>query len=383
MKKTHLYVASLLILAILSFLLLFQLINEKSSNPILGTIDFSNTYATVSTIYQRKTFFADGYCWVFYCNGTHFLYTTSSDGLNWRTPTVLMLLSSASAVSLWYNGEVHYALASGRIGEPVVYRKGEIMGNNIVWSDQQIAIQGTTTYEYYNGYCTVDSDGHPWVSCMCYDGENHFWTAQVARANSTNGEIWGSPMQLSNGSFFPLRTCILPLPEARIYAISVSEVKVEGRLWNGTEWQHVETITNQIPTQDYGYSAVTLNNEIHLALLQSMTNDILYYQRYANGSWSETLVEVGQGTISFPVLSADPPRNILYCTWIKDGALQLRKKESGNWVKVAEVNLALISPQALSCFYYVSDEKIGVALLEKISPTELVYRLRYYVFTNL
>jgi hypothetical protein len=381
MKKKRAYIAALLILTILSFLVFLQLINEKNPNQTLGVIDFSNTYATVSTIYQRKTFFANGYFWVFYCNGTHFLYTTSSDGLDWRKPTAIMTLSSASAMSMWYDGKVHYALAPGKIGDPVVYRKGEMMGNSIEWSNQQIAIQGIATYEYYNGYCTVDSNGDPWVSCICYDGENSSWSARIARANSTTGETWSSPMTLSNASFFPPRTCILPLPEAKIYAISITEVKIEGRLWNGTAWQKTETITNAIPVQDFGYSAVSLNNEIHLALLQNMTDNILYYQRYADGTWAETLIDVGQDAISFPVLSADPLRNILYCTWIEDGALQLRKRQNGNWNK--EVDLALTSPKALSCFYHVSDEKIGVALLEKTSPNELIYRLGYYVFKNL
>jgi hypothetical protein len=380
MKKNRLYIAILLIPAILIFLVVFQYMNEKSSNQVLGTIDVSDTYATISTIYQRKTFFANGNYWIFYCNGSRLLYATSLDGLNWNPPTVMSEGSSASAVSLWYDGNIHYALASGILGESVVYRKGTVIGNSVSWSDQKVAIQGIATCRYYNGFCIIDSEGRPWVSCICDDGISY--TSQVARSNSTNGELWSQPMNLSSSSL-PLRTTILPLPEARIFAIYVSEIKVEGRLWNGTAWQQVESITDQSPASDYGYSAVSLNDEVHLALLQNTTNNVLYYRRLTNGTWRETLIEAGQDTISFPVLSEDPSKNALYCIWIQDSGIQLRKRENESWIKVEIDNFALTSPTALSSFYEVNDGKIGLALLEKISQNYLAYRLRYYVLKNL
>ncbi len=379
MKRTHIYIAVALILIILSSLIFYWYING-STNTNLGTIGFSDTYATVSAIYQRKTFYANGSCWLFYCNGTHFLYTNSSNGLDWQTPTTIKPLSSASALSIWYNGKVHYALAPGTPGDPVVYREGEIVGSSVVWDNQKIAIQGVTPYEYYNGYCIVDSEGHPWVSCLSSDGT--YYNARVARANSSDGDLWSQPMELLNPSIYPPRTCILPLPEAKIYAICISEVKIEGKLWNGNAWQQTEAISDKVPASDFGYSAVSLNGEIHLAYLQNETNNILHCRRLTNGTWEETEIANAQDRTSFPVLSIDAPNGTLYCMWTKGDTIQLRKRENEQWETKALEKLALTSVKALSCFYSVTNRKLGIAILEWMSQDQL-YRLRYYMIRDL
>jgi hypothetical protein len=566
MKRTRLLVVAILVVAILSLLLFFQSISEKGQNEAISTIDFSDTYSAVSTIYQRKAFFANGTHWLFYCNGTHLLCTTSSNGFQWNTPTTIMRLSSASALSLWYDGKVHYALAPGREGEPVIYRTGNIVGNYISWSNEQIAVQNITSqtyflgtkessndfgtislqlgvssnktqllfdtpptgsyfvfvpdetvkdpygialptnctgtgwrtenpfdseiseglwkihiklsnpngaahsgkallkiwkirqdnlqqvnltnwiesenitfqsmgkdaiitvrkwlpetvfnneylfiefgwkviatsnsshinltftldettriispaYEYYNAYCTVDSDGHPWVAYQRYDG--YYWTAQATSAVSTEGNLWTSPAKLSDSSLLPLRTCVLPMTGARAYAIFVSELNVEGRLWNGAAWQQPEIITDQNPAHDYDYSAVSLGDEINMVLLQNATNNILQFRRFANGTWEKTILETNQGVMATPVLSIDPSKtDVMYCTWFQDRTLQLRKWENGTWKKDRSVNFNLTFPMALSCFYSTSDGNLGVAILDRIGPDER-YELGYYVLKDL
>lgn len=124
MKRKHLYVIVILIVSILFAAMLLELTRDKTRGQILSTIDFTETYSTISTIYQRKTFFADGYYWLFYCNGTHLLYVTSSNGSDWSAPTAMMRLTSASALSLWYDGKIHYALAPGSEGSPLSTKKG-------------------------------------------------------------------------------------------------------------------------------------------------------------------------------------------------------------------------------------------------------------------
>jgi len=359
---------------------LYVELTERTPVINLTTIDFSNTYSTVSAIYQRKTFYDNGTCWLFYCNGTALMYTTSSDGVSWRPSVLVSSLPSASAMSIWHeDGEVHYALASGVSGDPAICRKGKIVGNEIAWEEPQIAIQAGAGYEYYNGYCTIDGEGHPWVSCLSSYGEQ--WTVKVSEGNS-EGDLWNPPEELYDPSPFPQRTSILPLAGARIYALSVDEMKVEGRLWNGTAWEHVETITNQPPSQDFGYSAVSLNGEVHFVLLQNQTNDVLHYKRYTNGTWETTVIASAQGILSFPVLSADPLKNVLYCAWIKDNTIQLEKRENESWQKISIPNLALTSPRALSCFYTVTDGKLGLAILEWVEQKQL-FQLRYYVIKDI
>lgn len=562
MRRKYLYAMVILTVSILFAVIFLQIAHENPHGQTLSTIDFTETYSTISTIYQRQTFFADGAYWLFYCNGSHLLYTSSTNGLDWNTPTALMKLASASALSLWYDGKIHYALAPGTGGEPIIYQEGSTSDGHILWDNQRTAVQNVTgqtyflgtknpaadfgtlsqqpgagsnktqlvfnspaigscfvftpeetvknpygmtpptnctgkgwrtentldltvseglseisvrvsspteashsgkallkiwkigqddlqrvnltdwvqsgdttfqstnkdmnitfrswlpettfineylfiefgwqttippdhnqtslifvvdettkmtfpTYEYYNAYCTVDSEGYPWVAYQQYDGK--YWTALTARATSTEGSSWASPTKLSDPSLFPLRTSILSMSEGRMYVLFASELKVEGRLWNGTTWGQLERITDQSPAHDYGYSAVSLDNEIHLVLLQNATNSILHCRRLTNGTWEKTTVETNQASTATPVLSIDPARTgVIYCAWLQDSTLEFRKWENGIWKKGASVKLDLTSPAALSCFYYTTEGKLGIAILDRIGP-DTRYELRYYI----
>src|SRR3972149_759513 len=132
MKKKYYPIISITLVAVVlvSVLLFFQINTsgkiETSKN--LALIDYSTTYATVSTVYQRKTFQFNGTYWLFYGNGTGLFYTSSPDGSNWRAPITITDGPSASAMSVWNeNGIVHYANAAG--SSPIVYMRGEIIGN--------------------------------------------------------------------------------------------------------------------------------------------------------------------------------------------------------------------------------------------------------------
>ncbi|HLC00357.1 MAG TPA: hypothetical protein VJL33_03480 [Candidatus Bathyarchaeia archaeon] len=383
MKKNRLILLSVSIIAVVSILLVFQLTRENGSS--LFAIDYSTTYSTISTIYQRQTFFANGNYWLFYSNGTNLFHTSSPNGSDWRTPTFVTRGLSASAMSVWYeNGNVHYANAGGP-GSPVVYRKGRITENEIVWSKEQTVVQAVSTVENYNAYITVDSSGLPWISYMRSDSKatQNPWTVQVTTANSPNAESWSAPMQVSNVSFYPLRPSLYAMSNGRMYAIYMSEIGAEGRLWDGTSWQEPETITNRDLTRDPSYSAVSLNDEIHLALTENATNDVYYFNRLLNAKWEEKLVEPKQELISVPVLSTDPASKTLYLLWIQGSTLQVRKTENGKWEKAITPNLSLTSAVALSSFYYVSEGKLGVALIERIEPhTPEVYKLGYFVLSD-
>jgi len=389
LKKKRLYITlTLIIIIIVSAAVFFQLTIENNSNQIHGIVDFSNTYATVSTIYERKTFLANGTFWLFYSNGSNLFYTNSLDGLNWGKPTTISAGPSASAMSVWYDGKVHFAYASGVPGQPVIYKQGQIIGDTINWSNPQIVVKGEEAYEYYNGYVTVDSFGNPWVSDFRYDNTAYSasrnpYTIQFTRANSSSGDSWTVPMEVVNDSFSEIRPCIIPLAEGKMYAIFATADGIQGRLWSGSEWQQIEIVTNRTLVHNFGYSAVSLEGEVNLATLENSSNNVLHYRRLTNGTWEENVIATKQDPSSQPVLSVDSSKNVLYCLWFQGTSLQLRKWQAGNWQKVATENLVMTSPTALSCFYNVSDGKLGVALLEKISQQEEIYRIRYFVLPNL
>jgi hypothetical protein len=95
------------------------------------------------------------------------------------------------------------------------------------------------------------------------------------------------------------------------------------------------------------------------------------------------MIEAAQDELlSFPVLSIDASKNILYCAWIKGNTVQLEKRENESWQKVNFPDLGLTSPIALSCFYDISDGKLGIAILEWVDQKQL-YHLEYYLMNNL
>jgi hypothetical protein len=348
---------------------------------VQGTVDFSDTYSTIATLYQRKTFFASDNFWLFYGNGSNLFYTSSSDGSNWRASTAIASVSSSSAMSVWYDGAsaiVKCAIANGQL---VTILQGEISGEAISWSDNQTLVQGNPSNQYYNGYCTVGSDGNTWISYFSEDDSklastgSITYSVQVIRRNLGTEGHWN--LAQSN---IVLRPCILPLLDGKVFLVYSDSDMIRGRLWNGTDWQEPEIITNRHPVHDFGYSVVTLNDEVHLAFLENATNSVFHYRRTTDGLWRETLLEANQHSFSSPELSVDSSRKTVYCIWMQSDGLQMRKLENGVWKNLDKLSLSLVSPTSLSCFYQVDDGKLGIALLERdLSQSQELYRLRYVV----
>ena len=523
-------------------------------------IDESNTFATISTNFQRKTFFANGYFWLFYCNGSHILYSASPDGQVWSESTVVQEGISSSGLSVWYDGEVHYAYASAVPGDSLVYKKGNINANKIQWSPEQTAVPGvkattffftnqqengnlwllsgirtansdestsimsgkqasgnfflaqpgqevrtstgtslptnctgkgwrtqplsmlvsegtwqfslrlvnldqeghsgnicvriwksanadlsgaialtdwvesskitfssespeiekmmwvpvpnadfknefmfvelgwkvesagssdssgvkfqcsvasqimTTTYEYYNGFCVLDSNGYPWIGYYRNDG--YYWEPCVVQANSTDGTAWNSAVKLSEPSVVTRRTCILPLTSGKVYAIYSGIDEIMGRLWNGANWEAEEKIaaTNQV--QEYGFSAVSYEDRVYLALLENSTSNILFLTRSPSSGWQQQVMQANQDSGSFPILSIDKNQGNVYCFWLYGNTLHMKSYLNGSWEENNKTPFGATFkvPRGISCFYQVWDGKIGIAWIEK--PADL-FILKY------
>jgi hypothetical protein len=167
-----------------------------------------------------------------------------------------------------------------------------------------------------------------------------------------------------------------------MYVVYVSQNGVEGRLWTGTTWQSAEQVTNRHPVKDFAFSTVSLNGEVYLTFVENATNSVYCYRRLSGGQWNETLISAAQDSVA-AVLSADSSKNTVYCLWIDQSTLHVKKMENGAWSDMAIANPILTSPIALSTFYRVTDGKLGVALLETLSQNPPGYRLRYFVIPNL
>jgi len=288
-------------------------------------------------------------------------------------------------MSVWLkDGKVQFTTTGGS-NAPVTYRVGQIIGNEISWENEQNVVPPTPNIEYYNAYSTVDSEGRPWVSVI--RTENNFpnasWnTVQVSRADSSGTKLWSPLMQITDNAITEARPCLVSLPDAQMYVVYVSQNSVEGRLWTGTDWQAPERITARQPTYNFAYSTVSLNGEVHLTFVENSTNNVYHYVRLASGEWQETLVSAAHDSVA-SILSVDSSKNTLYCLWIDENTLHAKKMENAVWSDVTIQSPSLTSATALSSFYEVADGKLGVALLENLSPNPPIYRLRYFVIPNL
>lgn len=365
-----------------TFLVLFLLIFSNALTQISTTkriIGSTTTYAAITTNFQRKTFYADGYHWVFYCNGSHMLYTTSGDGLNWDIPVIINEGISSSGFSVWYRGDVYYVYCSGAPGTPVVYMRGSISNNRIDWEVVLNVVTGLSGYEHYNAYCTIDGEGYPWIAYLQYDGFNY--SSWIVKAKDFEGMSWNNPTKISD-SIHPLRISLMPLNDGKVYAIYTNSKEVSGRLWNGSFWMIEEIITKILPQQDYGYSAVSHNDTVHLALLESLSNDIFYFNfTYGSGWQGGQIIQESQSSISFPVLSIDETTKSLYVFWIYDDDVNVKIRTEGYWEDLsgsaAPFGKKFNSPKGISCFCKAYNGKIGVVTLEgQKSP----FILKYYFF---
>jgi cytochrome c biogenesis protein CcdA len=530
-------------------LLALLLLRTESPSNTVGT---ATTVAAITANYQRKVFYANSYHWIFYCNGSHILYSTSQDGSTWNTPTAIREGISSSGISVLYEGGtyVYYAYASAAPSSPVVYRKGQITSDTINWENEQTAVLGvsgatyfltndqrstniwamnttkttnesdtttsiitgnhitgtyflfqpgqetaiplgtslpthctskgwrtkdelnttipegtwsivtrltnraetahsgriclrlwkspepnisqataitnwieteeitfssttsetqktiftqipevklnnefifielgwkvetpasdentglklvcneesavtTVTYEYYNGYCSIDSNGYPWVAYFRNDG--YYWESCVAKANSTDGKTWSTPDRISEPALTPWRTSILPLNDAKMIAIYATTSEVKARLWNGT-WGTEENVAAIALAQDYGYSAISHDNEVHIVLLQNATYNIIYFRRSSETGWLSQVIQTNQSATSFPVLTVDKSTGNLYCFWANKKTLYMKKCVNNTWEDSNTFASASNSPRMISCSYQVWEKKIGVAWIEE------------------
>lgn len=373
MKRKKLLIIFFSILVLFSFVLLW-LFNKSGMPSIVGT---STTVATITTNFQRKSFYANGYHWIFYCNGSHILYTASSDGSNWKTPTVVRADISSSSMSVWYDGNVHYAYASHN--NPVIYRRGSIYGDRIEWEAERIAVPAVPGLTCTNGYTLIDSDGYPWVAYMQYD--DLYWVGRVAKATARDGSTWAAPHRIfeSTTPYMPTwRISVLPLENGKLLAIYTSTIGVKAKLWNGSAWGTEENVTAAHLAQDYGFSAVSYNNDVQLALLEDETYNILYFKRTIGTGWNqEEIIQRNQSSLSFPVLCIDEPTRNLYCFWTYKNAVYMKKYVSGIWKDSSSSPFGTTSNtlRSISCFYKTWNRKVGVAWLEKLGMSS--FRLKY------
>jgi len=190
------------------------------------TIGTSTASTATWLSFQRKTFYANSRFWVFYFNGTHIVYRTSTDGETWTSETVIRVASYGYQFSVWFDGTyLHYAFAEilggANRGGALYYRRGTPNSDgSITWSASEQTVMGSRTdIDYQEAFVAVDSAGCPWIGySRIYGLTNDQWVTKSATNDGTWVNATGFPTQLTitTGNW---RTCVIPLTLNKTYVI--------------------------------------------------------------------------------------------------------------------------------------------------------------------
>jgi hypothetical protein len=344
------------------------------------------TYNAVAPAHSRKSFYAVGRFWVFWIDEPNVVFSSSLDGSSWETPTILRECSDPYCFNLFFDGTyVHYAVI---VGTNIYYRRGLPKSDGtIAWDDEQLAYASTERLSEVT--ITVDSNGYPWIGWF-NDGQ---WVTKSSR----NDGIWetapGFPHEFV-GIFndyvdYPLP---IPLTNGKVYVIltggmvSPPYTPLYGQLWNGTEWEQVELITDNIDLRSVNaVSAVNIGDDIYVAFTGWTPNRYLYGRKRTYGSgWGG--IETIQEEDVVPVLSVDPSSGTIYCFWLKeDNHIYYKKRVNGiwdteptDWIDESIETLTGYDYDYFSGFYQAYGNYIGLTYMTK---AESPYNVKFAFLT--
>ena len=389
MKARQLIVLTLLAILLLSIFACGGGEKETTPTPTPSPAIGSNTIGTSTDFYatlrpaQRKTFYASGRYWVFYCDGSHIVYRTSQNSTSWGNATTVRSCTWGHHFDTWFDGTyVHYAYTPDTPGEALVYRRGNPNGDGtIAWSAVEQTVYRTAGHTVCNPSVVADTNGNPWVMFLRHDGANR--RPYVTKSSATDG-TWsdadGFPYEIDATISGFYHTTIVPLTGGKVYcAWADADTKYFGKLWDGSSWSSRETISSSDNYICYRRSVVNDGDDVHLVFLTKTPYDIVHVKRtYGSGWGSEVVVASSVGSSSAPVL-AITDWGTLYCFWCVSNRIYYNKHMGGNWDNSATnwITEAEYFPagDTLTCFYHDNkDSVIGVAYM---STSSSPYNIRF------
>jgi len=351
---------------------------------VVGTS--TSSVATYGT-WQRQMFYANGLFWVFFGNGTHILWKTSSDGITWSANNTLRA-GSGDRFSLWFDGTyLYYVYADGNL----YYRMGlPNPDGSITWSFAEVSI---TSSSATRPFICRDTNGYIWISYQAYDSALAGNTPYIIRSGNNDG-TWGTtpsgfPLELSTttGTW---ASEVIPLTNGKVLVLyAISGATIKARAWNGSAWLSEIATTSSISSESR-FTAVAQGNIVHLVFLRASTYDIVYvkYDYSTNSFSAETTLKASQSSGDAPAICIDDTTNDLYVFWFYNDIIYLKKFNSkiNSWETEGYIYKDTTSKNFLydriQAFYKVYNNKIGVAFSSYYS-SGFYYVEFLYIKTNI
>ena len=399
-KRKLLHVLLLLSLAI-SLLSAFTTIPEAEAKPNseaeVGTS--TNTAATRHN-YGRKTFYAVARHWVFYSDGTDMVFSTSVTSLqgNWSSASSVRSSTLGNQFYVWYelrggNDYVHYVYNNHTEGSSIHYRRGGLNSNGtITWStSEQIVYTFEIMFENAVESVSVDTNGFPFISfAEIYDANTK--VVGVTKSQFNNG-TWstdtGFPYNLTSASSITKVAQIIPLTGAKMYAIWPGDnIKVQGRLWDGSSWENIENASTS-NAKIFGAFSVTSNpsvdDTVHLVFTEYSTNDVIYVKRSSvTGLWQDEVELATSQLTALPVITLGTDTVFVWWYNAITDIIYLKQYVSQIWHPTIDYYSAdKISEDSLQAYSTVYSGKWGLVWLDKSeAPYKVMASYVAYIFTG-
>jgi len=342
------------------------------------TVCTVNTISAVDYPEQRKTFYANGYFWLFYSDGTNLVYRTSTDGINWSSPTTVRACTHGDYFDVEYfpaysTTYVYYTYAAGG---NLIYRRGSISGNTITWENEVTVNSGNVWYAPSVGVAT---DGRVFVGGSLSSGGNTYFYVWTNPNNDGSG-TWSYQLFTWSSGTDTWRSDILQLTSGRAYVLFCKSGTLYGNLWDGSGWGTNESFS--VGQRDF--SSCAKDDDVHVAYISSATANAKAYRKrtYGVGWGSEEIVKTEPSVYAGQTLSVDLDSGDLYYFWGEGTTIYYSKKPSGgSWSSPTtfasgESYLRLLS---INAFKRVWNDSIGVVWVRgELSP----YDLRYQVLST-
>ena len=323
---------------------------------------------TVSTAtrmpFQRLCFYHNGRYWVFYGDGTNFVYRTSTDGAAWSGTTTLHAGELSAWCSIVFDGTyVHYAVTTWTATDPIYYRRGTPDADGgITWSAaEQTAVAGDVSDRYADPTIAIDSNGYPFIA---YIREYDCYCAKASTNDGTWTLDWDVLIKASGGDF--VFSAVVELTSAKMYVVYgevAGDTKLYGKLYNAGFGGEEGVSTSDAEAAMGVFSVTSIGDDVHVAFLKDTTSDILYVAR-AVGWGAEETVEAGTTVTSSPVISHHG--STIYVLWAGSPTADhiYYRVRNGAWDSdvdwLDESGQGLTRNDSLSCYFSNFGNHLGV-----------------------
>lgn len=394
--------------SVLNKFLLVVIVGAMSLMTVFSITASAETPSTTSTVavnqglvlgetYQRHNFESGGRDWVFWCNGTAILYSSSTDANTWESPQIFssyicnegIYCCNGSSFSLWYDVTTNYAhIAYMNVTgtqQSIWYARIAPQSNGVITSDTpQEAVPGVASLNFSVPSICLNSLGYPYIAYMATDINTADLSAYVSTSivnssgtwtNATNSTIdcailLNDSVEISYPSVIPVTAGNVSIQYAYynvdedLFGQNYAQYNVSDDSWLYADkvdildtpsnlsysWKHSEVAYSSANNTDDVFVICSIYDDVagDLLLATSYGNvttpfNISYFNSLAYGDWTGTLsIRDTNGNLTATVIN-DSALNSIWSADYNMDTLQ--------WGTLTDVNLVSSTSEGIMSAY--------------------------------